>query len=141
MRAAVLATGLLLAAASARAQNTENSPVCRAEPRGSDIVTRIQFSDGYVVEGPWRLMSRSEQKSATTVVAVLDRIIETQPLSQKRQTTALPNKVEMTFSGTSFDDVLIEAAHVWCMTVIQARPPLQADGARSEMLLGQHRIM
>ncbi|HEX6559191.1 MAG TPA: hypothetical protein VF021_06995 [Longimicrobiales bacterium] len=141
MRAVALITGILLATAGAQAQTTRNAPVCKAEPRGGDIVTRIQYPDGYVVEGPWRLMSRSDQKSATTVVAVLDRIVEMQPLSQKRQTTALPNAVEMTFSGTSFDDVLVEAAHVWCMTVIQARPPLQADGAKAEMLLGQHRIM
>jgi hypothetical protein len=141
MRAVVVMTGILLAAASAQAQSLRDAPVCKAEPRGGAIVTRIQFSDGYTVEGPWRLTSRSDDKSATTVRAVLDRIVETQPVSHKRQTTALPSAVEMTFSGSTFDDVLTEAAHVWCLTVIQARPPVQADGSTGALLLGQNRVM
>ena len=141
MRVVVVLTGILLATAGAQAQSLKDAPVCKAEPRGAGIVTRVQFSDGYTVEGPWRLMSRSDDKAATTVIAVLDRIVETQPVSHKRQTTALPSAVQMTFSGNSFDDVLVEAAHVWCMTVIQARPPVQADGSSGALLFGQNRVM
>ncbi len=139
MRAVVVLTGLLLAAAGAKAQQRQNVPTCRAERRGEELITRISYPDGYSVEGPWRVTGRSSAARALALTAVLDRIVETRAYSGRQQVTELPNAVQVTFRGSDADDLLTRAAGLWCETVMQARPPGVPDA--SHQLARQNRIM
>jgi len=129
---AVMVLGVLICAASAHAQETKNPATCRADRRGAELITTIQYANGYAVEGPWKV-TRSGEEGVTSLTAVLDRIVEKQPFTKKPLVTALPGPVEMTFRGHTVDEVLNEAAHVWCLTVMEARTdkagstPLQTD--------------
>ena len=137
---AIAVAGLLLAGETLQAQEPPQAPTCRAGRRGEDLITRIQFPDGYMVEGPWHVTGQSPTTSKVTLItAVLDHIVETQAVSHKQQTTSLPSAIEMTFHGASFDEVLTQAANIWCMTVLQARPPWQMDVKPAEVP-GQNRI-
>ena len=133
MRAvAVVMAAMLGATGVANAQVARNTPVCRADRTGPDLVTRIIFPDGYVVEGPWRVTGVVKSSTSTSMTAVLNHIVETTELSPQRQLVDLPGPVQMTFSGRSMTDVLTEAANVWCATVIKARPgtpPASADAS------------
>ena len=111
----------MLMACGADAQVAQREPVCFAERSGAALITRVSFPDGYSVEGSWQI-TEMVKPGTRTVSAVLDHIIETRPLSGARQSMALPHVIEMTFSGPTMDDVLEEAATVWCETVLQARP-------------------
>ena len=141
MRAVAFAVaGLVFAAASVQAQSTEKTPTCRADQRGQDLVTRIEYPDGYTVEGPWHVTGRAPAaQHGAVITAVLDRIVETQAASHQKQTTSLPSAIEMTFHGTTVNDLLVQAANIWCMTVMQARPPWAPDIKPSEAA-GQLRI-
>lgn len=120
MRTVGAAIALMLVACGAEAQ-VAREPVCQAEREGEALITRVNFPDGYSVEGPWHITD-SFKPGVRRVSAVLDHIVETRPLSGKRETTVLPGAIEMTFSGPTMADVLAEAASVWCQTVLQARP-------------------
>lgn len=130
----------LVIAASAQAQVSQNEPTCRADLRGKALVTKIQFADGYTVEAPWRVVAHAQAGGTTALKVVLHKIIETEPLSGKRQTTALPDAVEMTFRGSTPIDLLDTAANLWCATVMKARPPLQVSPIGREGMT-QNRMM
>jgi hypothetical protein len=134
MRMAGAWVGVVLAASSLQAQATEQGPTCRAERNGSALTTRIQYSDGYRVDAPWRITEDSRAGSTSIVRAVLDRVIEFEPLTSTQQITSLPSAIEVTFRGTSTVDLLEEAANVWCMTVMKAR-------ASHELSFGKRRGM
>jgi hypothetical protein len=123
MRVAGAWAAVLVVTASAQAQVSQKEPICRALRQGEALITKIQFADGYIVEGPWRVVAQTQSGGTTAVKAVLYQIIETEPLSGKRQTTALPDAVEMTFRGDTSLDLLDTAANLWCATVMKARPP------------------
>jgi hypothetical protein len=126
MRIAGAWVAVLVVAASAQAQVSQNEPTCRALRHGEALITKVEFADGYTVEGPWHVVAQTQKGRTTAITVVLHQIIETEPLSGKRQTTALPDAVEMTFQGTTPADLLDTAAHIWCATVMRARPPDQA---------------
>jgi len=112
----------IVTACSAQAQVSQREPACRAERSGEELVTRIVFPDGYTVEGPWRVTGVATAAQGSTITAVLDHIVETRPLSDARQTTELPGAIQMTFRGRTMNDLLNEAAQVWCSTVLHTRP-------------------
>ena len=122
MRSVVAATFLLTAwTAVAAAQTTRNRPVCTADQAGEILVTTITYGDGYRVDAPWRVTGeRKLRAGAARVTAVLDHIIETNPHTRKRQVTALPSVVELTFRGDNRRAILRDAADVWCATVGKA---------------------
>ena len=133
MRAVGIVTAAIICTAvAAQGQTKDKAPVCRADRHGEDLVTRIEYPNGYVVEGPWRVTGFVQRGGVGAVLtAVLDRIVEQQAFTTKRESTPLPGPVEMTFRGTTQDDVLTQAAHVWCTTIIQARPPAVDSDAQA----------
>lgn len=139
MRAVGMVLGLMVFAAAAQAQTTEKPTNCRADRRGEDLITRIEYSNGYAVEGPWHVTALGVDRGARTITAVLDHIVEVQAFTLKREMTPLPGAIEMTFRGQSSADVLNEAAHVWCTTILQAHPPTQMKPPANEVL-SQNRI-
>jgi hypothetical protein len=140
MRMAGAWAAVLIGAASLEAQTPQNAAACRAERRGEALITKIEYADGYSVEGPWRVTEDVRAGRATTVRAVLDRIVETRPLTSTRHMTALPTAIEMTFRGRSPSDLLDEAANLWCVTVMKARASTRASPRRPN-LVAQNRVM
>ena len=137
---AVVVLGVLICAASAHAQETKNPATCRADRRGAELITTIRYANGYAVEGPWRVTASAEEGVAS-LTAVLDRIVEKQPFAKKPLITALPGPVEMTFRGHTVDEVLNEAAHVWCMTVMEAKTDKAGSSPPASDFIAQVRIM
>ncbi|MGQ0815625.1 MAG: hypothetical protein ACT4O1_14415 [Gemmatimonadota bacterium] len=122
MRFGGVAAAVLMMTGALQAQVALQSPVCRAEQSGEELITRITYSDGYTVEGPWRITGMVRNSAGSSLTAVLDQIVETRALQAGRQATALPGAIEMTFHGKTLDEALDEAARVWCSTVLRARP-------------------
>ena len=125
MRIAGAWAAVVVVAASAQAQVSRNEPTCRALRHGEALITKIEFADGYTVEAPWRVVAQTRTGKTTAMTVVLHQIIETEPLSGKRQTIALPDAVEMTFRGDTQTALLDVAANIWCATVMRARPQHQ----------------
>ncbi|MBI4409235.1 MAG: hypothetical protein HY561_05975 [Gemmatimonadetes bacterium] len=128
MRSVVQAVALLalLVPAGLRAQAGDESPTCRATLEDQDLTTAIHFSNGYIVEAPWRITgnqnaSLQNGRAGVVMSAVLDRIIETDPASGQRLTTPFDQPIETTFEGESDEDLVSRAAHVWCLTVLRVQ--------------------
>lgn len=121
MRVVGVAALVLLVACGAEAQVAQREPVCQAVRVGEDLITRVSFPDGYLVEGPWHV-TETVRSGSRSISAILDHIVEIRPLSGRRETTSLPEAIKMTFRGPTMDDVLAEAASVWCETVLHSRP-------------------
>jgi hypothetical protein len=122
MRSVITATVLMaMSAATSNAQTTRNQPVCRADQSGARLVTTIEYRDGYRVDAPWRVTSEGKfRKGGSRLTAALDHIIEIDAVTGKRQVISLPGVVEMTFKGANRQQLLREAAEVWCATVGKA---------------------
>lgn len=119
----VIAAAILVTAwtATSNGQTTRNQPVCRADQNGARLVTTIEYRDGYRVDAPWRVTSEGQfRKGGSRLTAELDHIIETHALTGKQKTISLPGVVEMTFKGATRQQLLREAADVWCATVGKA---------------------
>lgn len=128
MRTIIIAVLLATAAASASAQNPRSGGTCKADQSGNLLITSIEYTDGYKVEAPWRVLStRREQRGSASMTAVLDHIIETNPTTGKRQSTPLPGAIELTFEGENNVMLLREAADIWCATVTKALSAREAD--------------
>jgi hypothetical protein len=129
----------LVVATSANAQTSRNAPLCKADQSGSILLTSIEYRDGYKVEAPWRVIATQKTKDGNQQMrAVLDHIIETKPPLQKRQLTALPGAIEMTFRGSNNNVMLREAADIWCSTVAKA---LTVRPAESSSRVAQNRLV
>jgi hypothetical protein len=127
MRTIIAAILLLSYAAAAEAQKgPEGGVACKANQAGKLLMTIAEYTNGYKVEAPWRVLNtQAVQRGATRVTATLDHIIETDPVSGKKKLTPLPGEIEMTFDGESSGLMLEHAADIWCATVskaIAARP-------------------
>lgn len=122
---------------SAQAQVTRSEPTCRAVRHGEALITKIEFANGYAIEGPWRVVAQTQRGRTAAMTVVLHQIIETEPRSGRRQTTALPTTVEMTFRGDTPTDLLDAAANVWCATVRKARTQYQESLGAEAVPLGR----
>ncbi len=140
MRTIMAAVVVLTAwAGAASAQSSRGEAICKADQAGKILLTSVEYRDGYKVEAPWRVIAtRKATDGGQRMTAVLDHIIETNPLTEKRQLTPLPGAIEMTFSGVNNHVVLREAADVWCSTVAKA---LAARPADSPSRVAQSRIV
>ena len=127
MRSLLLAVLIAGSAGTASAQTT--TPVCKADQTGDVLVTTVQYDDGYRVEAPWRITGERKYTRGSSVTAILDHIIETDRITKKRQTTPLPGSVQMTFKGTNADELLQQAAAIWCSTVEKALAARATDTA------------
>lgn len=139
MRVVVVVAALLLAGV-AEAQVVRSAPTCKANQSGAELVTRIVFPDGYTVEGPWRVTGVVKSGRNTTLTAVLDHIIETAAISSRREHVALPGPIQMKFTGRSMNELLNEAANLWCVTVLKARPTSPPASVEAGPI-SQNRIM
>lgn len=122
MRVVAVVTALLLAGVAEAQTVAKNGAACRAEHSGEELLTKIVFPDGYTVEAPWHVTGVVKAAGKTNITAVLDHIIETRPVSAKRELVELPGPVQMTFSGRTLSALLNEAANLWCATVLKVRP-------------------
>ncbi len=125
MGGAVLAA-LIFPAAVAAAQPPAQEPVCRASIDGEHLTTVVRFEDGYTVEGPWQVLENRESplsdgSHGIRVGARLDRIVEVDPQTGARESTAFDHPVDVTFEGRDRGDLMIRAARIWCASVSKAR--------------------
>jgi len=132
----ILAAALALGApAHLTAQPPGRAPVCRGALDGDRLTTTIEFPNGYVVEGPWRISRRrpvalEDGGSGVAMNASLDRIVEVQPGTGERVTTPFPEPIETTFDGQNEQALVQRAAQIWCLTVLRAQQNQQRDEAR-----------
>ena len=111
-------------------QKAEADPACRAELKGVDLLTVIQLPSGVAVEGPWRVVHRSDDPtrvSRLVIYATLDRVIETDALTGEREVVAFPQPVRIAFNGATQAELVERAAEVWCVTVMRAHENQSLD--------------
>jgi hypothetical protein len=99
-------------------------PSCTAELDGRVLHTQVEFIDGFVIEGPWRIMHAStgalkNGDRGRIIAAVLDRIVEKDALTGKRRMLPFARGVVVTFEGATPEDLLASAAELWCATVMR----------------------
>lgn len=120
------------AASSAGAQSLkEDEYRCRASISGDRLLTVYESASGYMVEGPWRILSAqpaSFRPGKFAITAVIDRIVEYDPQTRERQTIPFPDAVEVVFEGADENDLILNAARIWCATVTKAQTSL--DGKK-----------
>jgi hypothetical protein len=117
----VLALALLPAGLTAQSSQV---PACKANLEGPRLTTTIEFRNGYAVEAPWRVVSNrvsslGDGRPGRVVSARLSGIVEIDPETGRRTATPFPEAIETVFEGRTHDDVLANAAQVWCMTVLK----------------------
>ena len=59
--------------------------------------------------------------SNLAVTAVLDRIVEFDPVTEKSSSIPFPSAIEIVFRADSEEEVLEAAAMIWCQTVNKAK--------------------
>lgn len=114
------------AALHAQGVASNDMPVCRATMSTGALTTVVQFRDGYRVEGPWRITQNhaaamDDGAKGIEVGAVLDHIVEVDALTGERDATPIPSPVMVTFQGHDQQELISQAAHIWCMSVLKAR--------------------
>jgi len=114
------------------AQTPGQAPTCRGALEGDRLVTTIEFPNGYVVEGPWRVsgnrpVALEDGTRGVAMNASLDRIIEVEPGTGQRVTTPFPEPIETTFDGQTEQELVQRAAQIWCLTVIRAQQNQQRN--------------
>ena len=104
-------------------------PTCRAELKGSNLLTVVELPTGVAVEGPWRVMHQAAESSAErfTVLATLDHVVEKDGLTGGRSVIPFPQPVRLAFEGTTQAEAVKRAAHVWCVTVMKAQENRKLD--------------
>lgn len=119
-----LAFTALALPAGLHGQEADNGPACRATLDGGRLTTTIEFTNGYVVEAPWRVTgnrtaSLEDGRRGLVVDAVLDRIIEREPATGQQRTTPFPDPIEAVFEGHSEEELVYRAAQIWCLTIME----------------------
>lgn len=122
-----LILALLVPAGGAKV--AEAGPTCRAELRGSSLLTVVELPTGVAVEGPWRVMDTpAEAKDQRYIVlATLDHVVEKDALTGDRSVIPFPQPVRLAFEGTTQAEAVKRAAHVWCVTVMKAQENRKLD--------------
>ena len=121
--AALVAAITLAATATTPA---DQAPVdCSGSLLGDELTTTAEFKDGYALVAPWKVVhagaaERTPGVRSRVFDVHLDRVIERES-SGRSVTTPFPAPVETTFEGKSEDDLVFQAAQVWCVTVIKVK--------------------
>ncbi len=125
MRIRNLALTLVIVPGTLAAQASPIHPTCKADRSGDRLLTSVEYPNGYRIDAPWVVVDQREEAvlggSAIAVTAVLDRIIEYDPVSKERSVTPFPAAVEVVFEADSPEELLEAAAKVWCSTVAKVR--------------------
>jgi hypothetical protein len=103
------------------------SPKCRADLIGPNLTTQVEFTDGYVVEGPWRVVEAGKAplddgQDGHYATAVLERLVEIDPITGEKRMTHFRSGVRIDFRGRTSEELVRHAAQLWCSTVIRSRP-------------------
>ena len=95
----------------------------------SNLLTVVELPTGVAVEGPWRVMHQENvaQDHRFTVLATLDHVIEKDALTGGRNVIPFPQPVRLAFEGSSQEEAVRRAAHVWCVTVMKAQENQNLD--------------
>jgi hypothetical protein len=115
---------LALLVPASGAERVEDGPACRAELKGLDLVTTIEFGSGLRVDGPWRVVHSSDSRNGEAqyvMFATLDRMIERHALSGERSIIPFPRPISLAFEGATQAELVQHAARVWCVTVMRAQ--------------------
>lgn len=116
----------LAAPAGLHAQMAANdAPSCRASIDGGSLLTVIQFPDGSSVAAPWHVLGArpadlEDGARGLRMGARLERIVEVDP-GGYRHSTPFPQPIDVTFEGHNRNELISNAAQVWCMSVLRAR--------------------
>lgn len=105
-------------------RTAQDGPSCRAELKGTNLLTTYELPTGVLVEGPWRVMHTGEAEAGQThftMFAVLDYVVEKDALTGKRNVIPFPEPVRLAFEGTTQKELIQRAAQVWCVTVMRAQ--------------------
>jgi hypothetical protein len=105
-------------------RTAQDGPSCRAELKGTNLLTTYELPGGVLVEGPWRVMhtgSVAEGQAHFTMFAVLDHVVEKDALTGQRNVIPFPEPVRLAFEGATQQDLVQRAAQVWCVTVMRAQ--------------------
>lgn len=125
------AAALVVPAALAGQGPAAAPPACSGELDGQVLTTMIKFPDGYAVEAPWNVLANrptSINGAPGYLMSVhLDHIVEHDGVTGQATTTPFPSPIETTFEGATVDEVVYQAAQVWCMTVLRVRA--EGEGA------------
>jgi hypothetical protein len=128
MRTMIAAVLVTMVAGSASAQDARTGGTCKANQSGNVLLTSIEYDDGYKVVAPWRVLSSGKSRNGSAqVTAIVDHIIETDPVTRKQKHTPLPGAIELTFQGQNSTLMLREAADIWCSTVEKAMGARASD--------------
>ena len=150
----VAATAVVLSLGFSTAGDETQPPNCTGVLEGEKLTTTIEFADGSSVDAPWRVVQvrqvSQQRGAAARVLAVhLDRVVEKDPTGN-RTTTPFPSPIETTFQGQDDDEVVFNAAQVWCITVLKVKTDeVPSTGAKrrplpfvkAAMSLGMSRIL
>ncbi|MGH7471949.1 MAG: hypothetical protein ACRENP_28695 [Longimicrobiales bacterium] len=125
MRIRNLALALLIVPGTLAAQASPINPTCKADRTGDRLLTSVEYPNGYRIDAPWVVVDQRTEaangNSAIVVTAILDRIIEYDPVTREQNVTPFPSAVEVVFEANSPEEVLQAAAKVWCSTVAKVR--------------------
>jgi len=126
MRLRLFMLALLVLPLAAGAQASDKGPSCTAALEGDRLVTTYAYPNGYMIQGPWRILRNGVTtvggaQRGVSMTASIDRIIEFDPATRQQQSTPFPAPVEVEFEGESEEAVMESAAKIWCATVIRAR--------------------
>ncbi|HSJ26026.1 MAG TPA: hypothetical protein VK929_15215 [Longimicrobiales bacterium] len=105
-------------------EKVEDGPACRAQLTGLDLLTTVEFPSGLTVEGPWRVVHNGEingNEAQYVMYATLDRVIETDDVTGRRNVVPFPQPISLAFEGPTQKELVQHAAHVWCLTVMRAQ--------------------
>lgn len=119
-------------------QEAGEGPACRATLDGELLTTTIEFTNGYVVEAPWRVTANrtaalEDGRRGLVVDAVLDRIIETEPATGEQRTTPFPDPIEAIFEGHSEEELVYRAAQIWCLTIMELQKKAPASSSHDNI--------
>lgn len=124
MRKSIMALALALLPGLLAAQASNIQANCSADRRGDRVTASIQYPNGYIAEAPWRVaqIRRTQAALPTLIVtAVLDRVIEVNPVTRERVATPFPSAVEIEVEVQSEDEIVPAVAKMWCSTVTRVR--------------------
>lgn len=128
-------------------ENAEIGATCRAELKGVNLLTVMELPSGIVVEAPWQIIHRGVDEARVkrfVVFATLDRVIEKDEITGARKIVPFPEPIRLGFEGNTHEEVVENAAQVWCVTVMRAQEnqsldrlsPTEAQHARITALPG-----
>jgi hypothetical protein len=121
---------LALLVPAAGVERVADGPACRAELKGLDLVTTLEFPSGLQVDGPWRVVhtaDKEDDKIHYVMFATLDRMVQRDPATGARNIVPFPQPISLAFEGATQKELVQHAARVWCVTVMRAQENQRLD--------------